>query len=475
MEPGQRTHRAHLNHDGGLFRFSSSSSPRLLPDYRGLTGLSGRQDNDLFAADLSFPAVLFALAQENTMRMAITMLVSLLWGGLMEQVHSEEKIPVRPTHEQVGTIDLPRKGNIQTFCLDHQGRLLIAVAHPAATNKEDSPHRGSILIYSTAGKPLDRWDLPFKPTAVNVAPSGQVFVAGEGRIAKLDANGRILKQSTTPQIKDMETFQKQVRQHVIKTYQQQAKLYEKQLQQLKELITNLEQIPAEKRSAAETLQLRNAKRQWELNQKMHEKVLNNGSNDSVINQYVQMKLKVPGLAVSGQDVFVAVAALKGYGYDIYRMDHNFYNPRPIVSGLRGCCGQMDIQTSKGELYVAENSRHRVCRFDRDGKSLATWGQKSRSGQDGFSGCCNPMNLRFGMDGEVLTAESGIGAIKRFSPDGEYLGLLGHAELRGGCKHVAIAMTSDRKTLFMLDITRSRIAVLKEKTSTADTEPSSSNP
>jgi hypothetical protein len=120
---------------------------------------------------------------------------------------------------------------------------------------------------------------------------------------------------------------------------------------------------------------------------------------------------------------------------------------------------MDIQAYGGDLYVAENSRHRVCRFDREGKEVWTWGESDRNGKEGFEGCCNPMNLRFTPNGDILTAESGVGVIKRFSPKGEYQGVVGKARLQGGCKHVAIAATPDGSHLYMLDITQERIAVL----------------
>ena len=55
------------------------------------------------------------------------------------------------------------------------------------------------------------------------------------------------------------------------------------------------------------------------------------------------------------------------------MDDKFESPTKIVKELSGCCGQMDVKASKDGIFVAENSQHRVCRFDRDGKAIAKWG------------------------------------------------------------------------------------------------------
>lgn len=131
---------------------------------------------------------------------------------------------------------------------------------------------------------------------------------------------------------------------------------------------------------------------------------------------------------------------------------------------------MDIQCCDGELYVAENSRHCVRRFDREGAEIVSFGQSDRTGVNGFEGCCNPMNLRPCGNGEILTAESGVGLIKRYSAEGEYLGLLADVDLVGGCKHVAIATTPDQSRLFMLDVTRSTICVLDQVTSDATDAP-----
>jgi sugar lactone lactonase YvrE len=117
---------------------------------------------------------------------------------------------------------------------------------------------------------------------------------------------------------------------------------------------------------------------------------------------------------------------------------------------------MDVKANDTGVFVAENSQHRVCRFDRNGKKLGTWGTSARTGLDGFGSCCNPMNIAFGPKNVVYTAEDDTGRIKRYSPEGKLLGLVGLVELKPGCKNVSIAVSSDGSHVYMLDITRNHI-------------------
>src|SRR5262249_48851534 len=115
----------------------------------------------------------------------------------------------------------------------------------------------------------------------------------------------------------------------------------------------------------------------------------------------------------------------------------------------------------GQVWAAENSRHRVCGFDREGKKIASWGKADRNGDGGnFGSCCNPMNLRFAPDGRVYTAES-EGLVKLFAADGTFEKLLGRVTLTGGCKNVAVDVSPDGRHVFFCDLPGSRIIVLSQ--------------
>jgi hypothetical protein len=170
-------------------------------------------------------------------------------------------------------------------------------------------------------------------------------------------------------------------------------------------------------------------------------------------------MQASSISAVDDDVFLATHATFGYGFEVWRMDGNFANSQKIVKDLSGCCGQMDVKACKDGLFIAENSRHRVCRFDRDGKSILNWGQQARAGIEGFGSCCNPMNVAFGPSDAVYTAEDDTGRIKRYSIEGKLLGLVGSVELKPGCKNCSIAVSSDGNQVYMLDITRNSIVRL----------------
>ncbi|HEV3004865.1 MAG TPA: hypothetical protein VGX78_10410, partial [Pirellulales bacterium] len=183
------------------------------------------------------------------------------------------------------------------------------------------------------------------------------------------------------------------------------------------------------------------------------------SVDDVMREISAGARKVNAIAVGDHDVYVACRAAKGYGFSVWTTDLKFEDPRQIVQGLVGCCGQMDVQATGDELWVAENSKHRVVQFDRTGKELMSFGKRDRDGvADGFGGCCNPMNLCFNQAGELLVSESN-GVVKHFSKQGEYLGLIGVAGVQPGCKNSAIGVTADGERVFYVDIHQSKVIVL----------------
>lgn len=183
--------------------------------------------------------------------------------------------------------------------------------------------------------------------------------------------------------------------------------------------------------------------------------------------------KVSGLTTSGNDLFVAFGSrgtLRSRS-TLFRLTHDIEDGKVIVEGLRGCCQRLDITAKDGVLYIAENARHRVVKYDREGKLLGKWGARSRKEIEGFGSCCNPMNVGFGPDGVFYTAEAGLGRIKRYSPDGKYLGLVGYigvarftraSRLSVACSNIAFAVNKDGSRIYVMDYKNSFIRVLVKK-------------
>ncbi len=182
--------------------------------------------------------------------------------------------------------------------------------------------------------------------------------------------------------------------------------------------------------------------------------------------------KVSGLAVTDRHVFAAFGsgASLGAKSKLFRFDLDFSHPKLLAEGLRTCCRRCDLKTRNGRLFLAENGVHRIVVYDADGRVLEKWGKRSRTDPAGFGSCCNPMNLCFGADGTLYTAESGLGRVKRYTPDGRFLGVVGTAGVprfnRAGaqaaaCSNIAIACAPDGRRIYVMDYALGRIRVLEQ--------------
>lgn len=173
-----------------------------------------------------------------------------------------------------------------------------------------------------------------------------------------------------------------------------------------------------------------------------------------------------GIGCSGNDIFVSVRQEKDYS--IYRLDSELANPKEIVKGLEGCCGQLDLKAKDGVVYVAANCEFSVIKYDRDGKEIGRFGKEGKEGQmtgdEGFIGCCEPKNVCFDSQGNLYTAEAVHRRVKKFTPDGKYMGLAGMAS-GDYCVRVTIAVSKDCSKIYMLDAERNiiRLVTTSDKT------------
>ncbi|MCA9053016.1 MAG: hypothetical protein KDA75_04225 [Planctomycetaceae bacterium] len=374
------------------------------------------------------------------------------------------------THKQTRRIQPQHNGepiHLNTYCLSPEGNVLACVGgtNYSYTRDENGNYTGEqitsdsfVQVYNPDGDLTAEWSVPFKPTAINVAPDRTIFVSGEGKLARLTAKGEILTTANIPQIGDPEQYRQKAIEKAKAQNDEFAARLEKQMEFAKEQAAKIEDIAEEDRSASQKARLKAYHRQLELYQ---------AQIDALGNQEIEIASVSPSsgpttvsaLAVSDSHVFVCSRSVNGSGFDVYRCDFDFQNPQEVLTGLRGCCGQMDIQARGDKLFTAENTRFQVGIYDEDGKELNSFGSRDRSGGAGFGSCCNPMNVRCCPNGDVLTAESSIGDIKRFSADGEYLGYVGRAKISGGCKHVALDWDEKRDRYYFMNVSDSSICVL----------------
>jgi len=163
----------------------------------------------------------------------------------------------------------------------------------------------------------------------------------------------------------------------------------------------------------------------------------------------------------GDDVFVCARANSGFA--VYRMNSRLENITPIIKGLNGCCGQMDLTAKDGTIYVAANCESKVVRYDRDGKRIGAFGKDKEHKDSYFNGCCEPKNVCVGPDGSLYVAESAQCCVNRFSTDGKLLDRVGVVKGITGCVRVTVAVNRDASLVYMLDTSKNTIRMLARTT------------
>lgn len=368
------------------------------------------------------------------------------------------------SHEQVREIVLkPVNGNsLQAICPGANGQVLALMARPryGPPTKAGKSAESEIRVLDADGQSVGSWKVNFVAQSLNRGPDGSIFVAGDGRIARFAGDGKLEAEAEVPHLTKILADTAALRQKADEQLKEQIKSFDETVKSMKDGLEALEKKDAADLTAEEKLQLKAYKQ----NLKAYEAAAaqyKKQTADDVVKELTARLRTINAVAADEKDVYVACGELKGYGYAVWRMDHAFQNPVQIVKGLSGCCGQMDIQCCNGELMVAENSRHRVVRYDRDGKKIGSFGKASRDGVgEGFGSCCNPMNLRV-CDKGIFTAES-EGPIKLFTPAGEFTGPVGTVKITGGCKNVSIAVSPDGNKVYFCDQPGGKILVLARK-------------
>jgi hypothetical protein len=391
------------------------------------------------------------------------------------------------THKQkkVLTVAKVEAGEkLEDFCLDSTGRILALLgpnnqgagsslsAIAESFSKQRSKFESAVHVYDGEGNLVAKWPVGFSGQAINTAPDGTIVVGGDGHVARFSADGEKLYEAESPQMTYIHNNKDEMRERAKEqlesdkiTFGEQVKQFEEQLKEIREAKKNESgDKKPEKASvvaqAGEVPQIdENQLEQIVQSYKQHLKRLETKTVEQALQEVLGRAKTTHSITASDKEVFVSCPALAGYGFGIWRTDEKFGNAKEIVKSLSGCCGQMDVQCCNGELYVCENSRHRVIRFDRDGKEVGQFGKRDRVGEgENFGGCCNPMNLCFSKEGNLYVSESN-GVVKQFTPAGKYLGIVGIATVQPGCKNSCVGVTADDKRLFYIDVYKSQIILL----------------
>jgi hypothetical protein len=339
---------------------------------------------------------------------------------------------------------------------------------PADANKAkslDSP--AEVRILDADGKLLNQWPVNFQAQAVNVCPDGNLVLGGAGVLARYDMKGKELARCESPHIvasrKDPNELKRQARE-----------MAEEQRASMKTALASFEEQKTElakKDKKSLTVEEKQTLEQIDQIIAAYKQASNNQADKPITDEEVnalaegltQQAQKINAISSSDKYIFCTAPASKGYGYSVWRTDTDFSNPKRIVDGLSGCCGQMDIQCCGEDIIVAENSRKRVVRYNSDGKEVSSWGKGSRDGEgDTFGSCCNPMNTR--AVGDKLYVSDSDGRVRLFTLDGTYAAEVGKADVQPGCKSSIVDVAPGGKRVYYIDVNNSKICVLDQKPS-----------
>lgn len=317
----------------------------------------------------------------------------------------------KPKTKEVALIQVGNKnspGAVRNYCLDPKGNLLVCVV------PTDSGEKPGIRVYSPEGKQLKSLPTEITPTAI-AAVGDSIFVAGGGKILKLDGSGKVLASADSPVASAEVVISKEVEDMVKQMSEESKRPYKEELARMKTMLEN-------------------------------------------------RRSDVTGVAATGSDVFMAVPAPTDFTYRIYRFTQDLKEPKLVVEKLRGCCGQMDVQAHDGKMWIPHNARHAIENLDRDGKQLAKFGKAGKVRPADFGGCCEPKSMRVLPNGDILAAESGPPTcIKRFSSTGKFKEVVAVVDgTKGDCVRVTVEASPDGQKFYMLDTTRDAIRVFAAK-------------
>ena len=168
-------------------------------------------------------------------------------------------------------------------------------------------------------------------------------------------------------------------------------------------------------------------------------------------------------SASGDGNYVFVTGRAGRtGFAVTRYDDKLENPKEIIKGLSGCCGQMDVQAYNGDIYVAANTSFEMRKYSPDGNVRKVF--KKPSGVKYWDGCCEPKNSFLASDNKTLyVTESAQCAMYTFdAASGKMLEEIVRIPEIGGCVRVTVAASKDGKTVYMLDQSKNLIHVAEKK-------------
>ena len=384
---------------------------------------------------------------------------------------TENNPTLESTHIQTGkfTPQIDGQNAELSFFRVHEGQLIAGVSPISSDEVQDENAgtvRGYIQFYNLDLDLVKQFQLPFAPTALDIDQSGNLFVGGVGKAVKLSRQGEIIAGCQSPNMMgvDLEQLKRDRRQVLLAQRKELQDIWQGYVDGMKEQISEIKEgIDAGKALSEDDsrkLKTLESRRDSFLNAIEEANVI----TDAEVQTSIEQATRITAMTITPRDLFLVTNARAGSSYEVYRFDHNFEQPQRVLQGLRGCCRQLDIHAVGDNFAVAENTKFNIAVYDRDGEELNRFGEHVRVQKQGFSSCCNPMNVLCCENGDYLTAESGVGKIKRFNARGEIIGYVGEAKIGPGCKSVALGFDPKLDRYFVQHQDSNEICILNRRAS-----------
>jgi sugar lactone lactonase YvrE len=121
-------------------------------------------------------------------------------------------------------------------------------------------------------------------------------------------------------------------------------------------------------------------------------------------------------------------------------------------------GHMDFAVDgQAVIHAAHSGKHRVERYDLDGKLLGQFGRFDGTDPVGFPGCCNPTNLALTVEGQVVVTEKASPRVKVYDADGKLRAHFGEQDFDANCRNMDVAVDT-RGRVYVIDTVRLQVVV-----------------
>ena len=153
----------------------------------------------------TFPVLVKLVRATSPAFLALSVWASAAWAADGVPGGTEK---LQKSHRQATSVALRDSGSgatLQDFCLDRNGMVVALLAKNSALGTigklagQDAT-KSQVRILDRDGKLVRNWDVDFAAQAINCAPDGSIYVAGNGRVANFDSEGKSLRQEDAPQV-----------------------------------------------------------------------------------------------------------------------------------------------------------------------------------------------------------------------------------------------------------------------------------